>query len=156
MLWRAPVQLQYRRASARFQRGGIFCPAELWSRKHYLLQYAWRPRNDVRPTPRPAAGAIYKAIDGAAPDWQALPPRATRFRRRYSRQFHQKSAWGYSTPYYIAALHGCHPNYAGYLVKKGFSDEKIDEILSQISFENKTIYNIDYINTLIKSSCCIA
>jgi 4-hydroxy 2-oxovalerate aldolase len=69
---------------------------------------------------------------------------------------YQKSAWGYSTPYYIAALHGCHPNYAGYLVKKGFSDEKIDEILSQISFENKTIYNIDYINTLIKSSCCIA
>ena len=69
---------------------------------------------------------------------------------------YQKSAWGYSTPYYIAALHGCHPNYAGYLVKKGFSDEKIDEILSQISSENKTIYNIDYIESLIKLSCCIA
>lgn len=69
---------------------------------------------------------------------------------------YQKSAWGYSTPYYIAALHGCHPNYAGYLVKKGFSDEKIDEILSKISSENKTIYNVEYIDMLVKSSYCIA
>jgi 4-hydroxy 2-oxovalerate aldolase len=69
---------------------------------------------------------------------------------------YQNSPWGYSTPYYIAALHGCHPNYAGYLVKNGLSDEKIDEILSQISLENKTIYNADYIKTLVKSSYCIA
>lgn len=69
---------------------------------------------------------------------------------------YQKSPWGYSTPYYIAAFHGCHPNYAGYLVKNGFSDEKINEILSQIAFENKTIYNVDYLETLIKSSYHIA
>ena len=68
---------------------------------------------------------------------------------------YEKSSWGYSTPYYIAALHGCHPNYAGYLVKKGLSDEEINKILSQISFKNKTIYNADYIDSLIKSSYCI-
>lgn len=68
---------------------------------------------------------------------------------------YEKSSWGYSTPYYIAALYGCHPNYASYLVKKGFSDEEIDKILSQISSENKTIYNADYIDSLIKLSCCI-
>ena len=68
---------------------------------------------------------------------------------------YEKSPWGYSTPYYIAALYGCHPNYAGYLVKKGVSDEEIDKILSQISIENKTVYNSNYIDSLIKSSYCI-
>lgn len=54
---------------------------------------------------------------------------------------YQNTPWGYSTPYYIAALHGCHPNYAGYLVKKQCSDEEIDRILSQIPNDKKTTFN---------------
>ena len=38
--------------------------------------------------------------------------------------FYIKTPWGYSTPYYIAALNGCHPNYAGYLVQNNFTDEE--------------------------------
>lgn len=52
-----------------------------------------------------------------------------------------KNPWGYSTPYYIAAIHGCHPNYAGYLVKNNIADEEIDRILSKIPFENRIVYN---------------
>ena len=63
---------------------------------------------------------------------------------------YQKTPWGYSTPYYIAAHYGCHPNYAGFLVQKKFSDEKIDEILSKIPENIKTLYNEDYIKNLVK------
>lgn len=61
---------------------------------------------------------------------------------------YQNIPWGYSTPYYIAALHGCHPNYAGYLVKRQCSDEEIDKILSQITNDNKTAFNQELIENL--------
>ncbi len=61
---------------------------------------------------------------------------------------YQNTPWGYSTPYYIAALHGCHPNYAAYLVKKQYPDEKIDKILSQIPNDCKTTFNQELIENL--------
>lgn len=64
---------------------------------------------------------------------------------------YRNSPWGYSTPYYIAAIHGCHPNYAGYLVKRGFSDEEIDKILSAIPTEKKVIYDKNFIEELAKN-----
>ena len=51
---------------------------------------------------------------------------------------YEKTPWGYSTPYYIAAIHACHPNYAKYLTDSGFSDNQIDSIIKQIP-DNKKI-----------------
>jgi len=64
---------------------------------------------------------------------------------------YQNSPWGYSTPYYIAALHGCHPNYAGYLTQQNLSDEEIDKILTQIPSEKKIVFDksiIEYLANL--------
>ena len=63
---------------------------------------------------------------------------------------YQKSPWGYSAPYYIAANLGCHPNYASFLVEKEFSDEEIDRILSQIPHEKRIIFDKNLINSIIK------
>ena len=56
--------------------------------------------------------------------------------------------WGYSTPYYIAALHGCHPNYASYLVEEGFKDSEIDAFLASIPNEKKSIFDKAFIQSL--------
>lgn len=62
-----------------------------------------------------------------------------------------KSPWGYSTPYYIAALHGCHPNYASFLVEKGILDEDLEKILSQIPQSQKVLYDKDLVIELVNS-----
>ena len=64
--------------------------------------------------------------------------------------FYNKKQWGYSTPYYIAAITGCHPNYATYLVENKFTDEKINQLLNSIPSEYKTIYNSEIIKQLAK------
>lgn len=58
---------------------------------------------------------------------------------------YQDKPWGYSTPYYIAAIRGCHPNYASYLVSKGISDAEIDKILSKIPDDKKSVFDITII-----------
>lgn len=63
--------------------------------------------------------------------------------------FYQKSPWGYSTPFYIAAIHGCHPNYAQALINMNISNEKISEILQRIPINNRAIYDKDFINTIL-------
>ena len=65
---------------------------------------------------------------------------------------YQNSPWGYSTPYYIAALYGCHPNYANYLVQQEISDEFIEKILSQIPNEKKLNFDRDFIELLAKKN----
>lgn len=62
--------------------------------------------------------------------------------------FYLEKYWGYSTPYYIAAINGCHPNYAGYLVSKGLPDEEIDKILKQIPEDKKTVFDKEMIKKL--------
>ena len=62
---------------------------------------------------------------------------------------YDKKPWGYSTPYFIAAIHGCHPNYAGYLVDLGYSDENIDRIMRLIPKEKKTIFDKEFLSKLI-------
>lgn len=54
---------------------------------------------------------------------------------------YQKTPWGYSTPYCIAAIHGCHPNYATYLKSLDVSDLEIGRILSQIPADKKTVFD---------------
>ena len=61
---------------------------------------------------------------------------------------YQKSPWGYSTPYYIAAMNGCHPNYAQELVKKNLSDEEIDRIMKIIPADKKTSFDKNYFESL--------
>ncbi|MBQ4646854.1 MAG: hypothetical protein IJB79_05865 [Candidatus Gastranaerophilales bacterium] len=59
-----------------------------------------------------------------------------------------KSPWGYSIPYRIAALNSCHPNYAKLLIEKKVDIEIIDKILKKIpeekkaSFDKKILENI--------------
>lgn len=60
----------------------------------------------------------------------------------------QKFSWGYSTPFYLAAIHACHPNYAQALISKNYSDDKINEILQKIPEENKTIFDIKVIENI--------
>ncbi len=67
------------------------------------------------------------------------------------RPIYKKSPWGYSTPYYIAALHGCHPNYASFLVEKGIKDEDLEKILSQIPQLQKVLYDKDLVIELVNS-----
>lgn len=46
--------------------------------------------------------------------------------------------WGYSMPYYLAAVNNCHPNYSTYLMnKQTISVKSINTILKQILEEKK-------------------
>lgn len=57
--------------------------------------------------------------------------------------------WGYSLKFFISALNACHPNYVTYLMdKKTLSIKSINEILVNISEENKLIYDKTYIENL--------
>ena len=61
---------------------------------------------------------------------------------------YDKTPWGYSTLYYIAAIQGCHPNYATYLNGKNLSNEEIDRIMTSIPPEKRTIYDKSFIQEL--------
>ena len=61
---------------------------------------------------------------------------------------YDKKPWGYSTLYYIAAIHGCHPNYATFLGEKNLSNEEIERIMCLIPQEKRTIFDKDFIKTL--------
>ena len=63
---------------------------------------------------------------------------------------YQQAPWGYSTPYYIAAINGCHPNYAQELIKKNCSDEEIDRIMKTIPADKRTSFNRELILELAK------
>lgn len=55
----------------------------------------------------------------------------------------QKTAqWGYNLFYYVSASNKCHPNYVSYLMnKRTLSIRSINEILEQIPFEIKLLYD---------------
>lgn len=59
------------------------------------------------------------------------------------------SPWGYSVPYYLAAINNCHPNYAGFLTEKatlGVTD--MNNILAHIQPNDKTKFNQKVIEQL--------
>lgn len=64
------------------------------------------------------------------------------------KNIYNQTPWGYSTLYYIAAIHGCHPNYATYLSDKNLSNEDLDKIMSLIPQEKRTVFDKDFIKTL--------
>lgn len=54
----------------------------------------------------------------------------------------EKHDWGYSVPYYLAAINGCHPNYAAFLTKKQtLSVNNISKILRTLESSEKHIFN---------------
>lgn len=57
--------------------------------------------------------------------------------------------WGYSIPYYIAAVNNCHPNYATFLInKQTMLIKDINALIKKISNDKKYIYDGNYINNL--------
>lgn len=61
----------------------------------------------------------------------------------------EKYTWGYSVPYYLAAINNCHPNYATYLInKKTLPVKSISTILSRIQPEQRELYNKEHVAEL--------
>ncbi|PEL07018.1 aldolase catalytic domain-containing protein [Bacillus sp. AFS017336] len=64
-------------------------------------------------------------------------------------RFFNEPKWGYSVPYFIAAINSCHPNYASYLInKQTISVKSINTILRQIPNQKRDIYDENYIEDL--------
>lgn len=59
--------------------------------------------------------------------------------------------WGYSLPHYLSSTVNCHPNYATYLSdKNNLSIKSISDILSKITDDKKSKYDLNYIEKLYK------
>lgn len=59
--------------------------------------------------------------------------------------------WGYSVPYYLAAINNCHPNYATYLInRKTLPIKSISTILKSIDQDQRELYNKKYIEELYR------
>ncbi|MGV3466001.1 MAG: aldolase catalytic domain-containing protein [Heyndrickxia sp.] len=57
--------------------------------------------------------------------------------------------WGYSVPYFLSAINGCHPNYASYLLnKQTFTVKTIHAILKQLPHYKKDIYDEAFVEEL--------
>lgn len=60
-----------------------------------------------------------------------------------------KFEWGYSVPYYLAAIHNCHPNYATFLInKKTLQVNSIARILNLIPNERRELYDKELVEQL--------
>ncbi len=63
--------------------------------------------------------------------------------------FYQRNPWGYSLPNYLSAIHGAHPNYAGYLSDTGtLTIEMMNSIFTSMDPDKKVEYNREYIKQL--------
>lgn len=59
----------------------------------------------------------------------------------YINPIYQSKRWGYSAPYYMAAIHNCHPDYASYLMnKQTLNMNQIELILKQIKLDDRHIF----------------
>ena len=60
----------------------------------------------------------------------------------YLNPIYSRTPWGYSAPYYLAAIGGCHPNYATYLMnKQTINVEAISKILNHIPEDKRSLYD---------------
>ncbi|GAA0378662.1 aldolase catalytic domain-containing protein [Paenibacillus motobuensis] len=58
-------------------------------------------------------------------------------------------SWGYTVPYYLAAINNCHPNYATYLMdRKTLTVKSISSILNNITQDKRELYDGEYISEL--------
>lgn len=61
----------------------------------------------------------------------------------------KKFTWGYSVPYYLAAINNCHPNYATYLMnRKTLPVKSIGKILRSLHPDQRELYNEQYVAEL--------
>lgn len=65
---------------------------------------------------------------------------------KYIKPIFLKHPWGYSIPYYLSAIHKCHPDYAKFLIDKKVQINSMDKIFSSIPSEKKAIYDFEFIN----------
>ena len=57
--------------------------------------------------------------------------------------------WGYSAPYYIAAVNNCHPNYASFLIgKQTLCINDVKSIINTIPVSERHLYNANLITKL--------
>ena len=67
----------------------------------------------------------------------------------YIMPIYNKRPWGYSAPYYLAAINDCHPNYATFLADKstiGIAD--INSIIKSIPENKRHLYNESVVQNL--------
>ena len=87
----------------------------------------------------------YHATYNVVPILQAI--------HEYINPIFEKTPWGYSVPYYLAAINHCHPDYAKYLSKQeSISIEAIDKILKNIPSDKKTVFDEKLLKTLISNA----
>lgn len=54
--------------------------------------------------------------------------------------------WGYSSPYFIASMQHCHPNYVTFLTdKQTMTIKQIERILNEIPYEHRDLYDQTFI-----------
>lgn len=71
----------------------------------------------------------------------------------YINPIYSLTPWGYSVPYYLAAINDCHPNYAKYLDEKhSLPVEKINALLKQLPIENRYVYDKELIKKIYLNS----
>ena len=59
-----------------------------------------------------------------------------------------KNFWGYSLPFYLSAIHNCHPNYAAYFAEKNtLTVRSMHEILTMISETDRNSFSIEKAST---------
>lgn len=57
--------------------------------------------------------------------------------------------WGYQLPFYLSALHNCHPNYVHYLLEKNLLTVKdISKIISNIDKDKALVFDRNYLEKL--------
>lgn len=67
----------------------------------------------------------------------------------YIMPIYTQHPWGYSAPYYIAAINNCHPNYATFLMnKQTLCIRDINNIINSIPTEHNHLYDAQVINSL--------
>ena len=60
-----------------------------------------------------------------------------------------KNTWGYSVPYYLAAVNNCHPNYASFLLnKQTLTMPVIGNLLARIPVSKRIVFNKTLIETM--------
>ncbi len=65
---------------------------------------------------------------------------------------YSRRTWGYSAPYYIAAVNGCHPNYASYLMnRQSLCIRDISAIIKLIPSEKRHLFDKALISELYTS-----
>lgn len=67
----------------------------------------------------------------------------------YLMSIKEQYPWGYTIPYYIAAVNKCHPNYATYLMnRQTVSVKDIERIIASIPLDKRALYDKDHIADL--------